>query len=117
VAKREPKPAAEPAPAPVRRTAQAVAAPAARAPASAGWVVQLSSQRDETTAWSSWKKLQASTGGLLANHAPAVVRADLGAKGIYFRLQVQGLETKRDAQDLCGRLKARGASCLVSSRQ
>lgn len=117
VAKREPKPAAEPAPAPVRRTAQAVAAPAARAPASAGWVVQLSSQRDETTAWSSWKKLQASTGGLLANHAAAVVRADLGAKGIYFRLQVQGLETKRDAQDLCGRLKARGASCLVSSRQ
>lgn len=127
VAKREPKPAAEakpqaeakpraeaksraePIPAPVKRSAQALAAP--------GWAVQLSSQRDETTAWSSWKKLQASTGGLLANHAPAVVRADLGAKGVYFRLVVQGLETRRDAQDLCGRLKARGASCLVSSRQ
>ena len=121
VAKREPKPAAEakpqaeakpraePIPAPVKRSAQALAAP--------GWAVQLSSQRDETTAWGSWKKLQASTGGLLANHAPAVVRADLGAKGIYFRLVVQGLETRRDAQDLCGRLKARGASCLVSSRQ
>src|SRR5690349_11480693 len=108
MARREPKPAAEPAPAPIRRAAPAAPAPAARAPASSGWVVQLSSQRDETTAWSSWKKLQASTGGLLAKHAPAVVRADLGAKGVYFRLQVQGLETKRDAQDLCGRLKARG---------
>ena len=50
-----------------------------------GWCAL--SQRDETTAWSSWKKLQASTGDLLANHEPAVVRADLGAKGIYFRLQ------------------------------
>src|SRR5262249_36114201 len=118
VARREAKPATAPAPArePVKRAAQARATPAAKSPASAVWVVQLSSQRDETTAWSAWKKLQSSTGGLLAKHTAAVVRADLGAKGVYFRLQV-GLETKRDAQDLCGRLKARGASCLVSSRQ
>jgi cell division septation protein DedD len=102
-----------PAPAPARRVVEALATPAAKA--QSGWVVQLSSQRDETTAWSSWKKLQASTGDLLANHEPAVVRADLGAKGIYFRLQV-GLDSRRDAQDLCGRLKARGASCLVASR-
>jgi hypothetical protein len=100
-------------PTPVKRVAQALAAPAAKA--QSGWVVQLSSQRDESTAWSSWKKLQASTGDLLANHEPAVVRADLGAKGIYFRLQVP-LESRRDAQDLCGRLKARGANCLVASR-
>jgi tetratricopeptide (TPR) repeat protein len=100
-------------PTPVKRVAQALAAPAAKA--RSGWVVQLSSQRDESTAWSSWKKLQASTGDLLANHEPAVVRADLGAKGIYFRLQVP-LESRRDAQDLCGRLKARGANCLVASR-
>ena len=104
------KPAA---PAPLRRVVEALTTPAAKA--QSGWVVQLSSQRDETTAWSSWKKLQASTGDLLANHEPAVVRADLGAKGIYFRLQV-GLDSRRDAQDLCGRLKARGASCLVASR-
>jgi tetratricopeptide (TPR) repeat protein len=99
--------------APVKRVAQALAAPAAKA--SSGWVVQLSSQRDESTAWSSWKKLKAASGDLLANHEPAVVRADLGPKGIYFRLQVP-LESRRDAQDLCGRLKARGANCLVASR-
>jgi tetratricopeptide (TPR) repeat protein len=113
----EPAPAPPPPPAkraaPVKRAAQALTAPPTKA--QAAWVVQLSSQRDETTAWSSWKKLQASTGGLLADHAPAVVRADLGAKGVYFRLQV-GFESRRDAQDLCGRLKARGASCLVASR-
>jgi tetratricopeptide (TPR) repeat protein len=108
-----PPPAPAKRPAPVKRAAQALAAPPTKA--QAAWVVQLSSQRDETTAWSSWKKLQASTGGLLADHAPAVVRADLGAKGVYFRLQV-GFENRRDAQDLCGRLKARGASCLVASR-
>jgi tetratricopeptide (TPR) repeat protein len=100
--------------APVKRAAQALATPPTKAQAT--WVVQLSSQRDETTAWNAWKKLQASTGGLLADHAPAVVRADLGTKGVYFRLQVP-LESRRDAQDLCGRLKARGASCLVASRQ
>jgi len=107
-----------PAAAPAKRVAQAPAAVAKVLPATkalSGWVVQLSSQRDETTAWSSWKKLQASSGDLLANHEATVVRADLGSKGIYFRLQVP-LESRRDAQDLCGRLKARGASCLVASR-
>ena len=78
--------------------------------------MQLSSQRDETTAWSSWKKLQASTGDLLANHEPAVVRADLGAKGIYFRLQV-GLDSRRDAQDLCGGLKTCGPRCVGAHRE
>jgi tetratricopeptide (TPR) repeat protein len=113
-AKVAPAPVAKVAPpAPVKRVAQALAAPPAKP--QSGWVVQLSSQRDETTAWSSWKKLQASTGDLLAHHEPAVVRADLGSKGIYFRLQVP-LESRRDAQDLCGRLKARGANCLVASR-
>ncbi len=100
-------------PAPAKRVAQALAAPPAKP--QSGWVVQLSSQRDESTAWSSWKKLKAASGDLLANHEPAVVKADLGPKGIYFRLQVP-LESRRDAQDLCGRLKARGASCLVASR-
>src|SRR5262245_6750094 len=47
-------------PAPVKRVAQALAAPPAKP--QSGWVVQLSSQRDETTAWSSWKKLKASSG-------------------------------------------------------
>ena len=90
-----------------------MAAPAAKAAASAGWVVQLSSQRDETTAWSSWKKLQASTGGLLANHAPAVVRADLGAKGIVYRVQVGPFPSQDDANQLCAVLKVAGGQCIV----
>ena len=43
-----------------------------------------------------------------------VVRADLGAKGIYYRLRLGGFENQSEAQGVCGKLKSRGVSCFVS---
>ncbi len=85
-----------------------------RRPALAGWAVQLSSQKHEDAAWSIWKKIQAKHKSLLRRHGADVVRADLGNRGIFYRLRVTGLDDKRQAKRLCSRLKKRGTSCFVA---
>lgn len=78
-----------------------------------GWSVQLSSARDEKLAWGTWEKLKArhkALGGMKA----IVVKADLGKKGVYYRLRLGGFDSQADAQSTCGKLKSRGLSCFVS---
>lgn len=78
-----------------------------------GWSVQLSSARDEKLAWGTWDKLKARHKAL-GEMKPVVVRADLGKKGIYYRLRLGGFDTQADAQSACGKLKSRGLTCFVS---
>lgn len=78
-----------------------------------GWMVQLTSQRNEDAAWSVWEKLSERHAKLLGGRDAAVVRADLGAKGVYYRLRIHRLESRDEAQRLCSRLKAAGAACYV----
>jgi Tfp pilus assembly protein PilF len=79
----------------------------------AGWSVQLSSARDEKLAWGTWEKLKARHKALNVMK-PIVVKADLGAKGVYYRLRLGGFESQAQAQSACGKLKSRGLSCFVS---
>lgn len=78
-----------------------------------GWMVQLTSQRKEEAAWSVWEKLSERHAKLLGGRDAAVVRADLGTKGVYYRLRIHRLESRDEAQRLCSRLKAVGAACYV----
>lgn len=78
-----------------------------------GWSVQLSSAKDEKLAWGTWEKLK-SRHKALTEMKPIVVRADLGKKGIYYRLRLGGFDSKGDAKSACGKLKSRGVSCFVS---
>lgn len=78
-----------------------------------GWSVQLSSTRDEKLAWGTWEKLKARHKAL-TDMKPMVVKADLGKKGIYYRLRVGGFDSQAEAQSACGKLKSRGLSCFVS---
>jgi lipoprotein NlpI/cell division protein FtsN len=78
-----------------------------------GWSVQLSSARDEKVAWGTWDKLKARHKAL-NDMKPVVVRADLGKKGIYYRLRLGGFDTQADARSACGKLKAHGLTCFVS---
>ncbi len=43
--------------------------------------------KSEAEAMAAWKKAQTTNKDLLANLSPDVQRADLGAKGIFFRLR------------------------------
>lgn len=112
-------PPASPAPEPAAPAAVAeVTRPAATAePASGGaFVVQIMALRAEETARSAWEALQAKHGTILGGHALDIERADLGAKGIFYRVRAAGFDTKAAAQSACANLKAAGQDCIVKAR-
>ncbi|MFO0994775.1 MAG: SPOR domain-containing protein [Hyphomicrobiales bacterium] len=78
-----------------------------------GWAVQISSQKDEKVAWNVWKKLKAKH-TILANQKPVVMKADLGDRGIVYRLRLAGFDDQDSARGMCSKLKARGVACYVS---
>lgn len=78
-----------------------------------GWSVQLASATTEEAAWSTWKKMQ-SRYKVLASQKPVVVRADLGTKGIFYRVRLVGFDSQGEAGSACSKLKARGVKCFIS---
>lgn len=110
--------AAEPAP-PAPRTA-AITPPAptrispnAAASATGGYVVQVSSQRSEAEAQSSFRSLQAKFPGVLGGRQALVRRADLGEKGVYYRAMVGPFGNSDEATRFCTSLKAAGGQCII----
>jgi SPOR domain len=101
----------EPAGAPMA-TAPA-AAPASAPSAGGGYAVQVSSQRSEAEAHSAFKELQAKYPGQLGNRQAMIHRADLGAKGTYYRAMVGPFGSAEQAASLCSSIKAAGGSCIV----
>ncbi len=107
-------------------TAPATAAPVApaatattpaAAPAAGGaFVVQLMAVREEAAAKPAYEALQAKHRALLGGHALDVERADLGDKGIFYRVRAAGFDSKAAATTACGKLKAAGQDCLVRAR-
>jgi len=91
----------------------ASAEPAAPAATGGGYAVQVSSQRSEEEAHSSFRDLQAKYPDVLGGRTPIIRRADLGAKGIFFRAMVGPFASADQATDLCSKLKAAGGNCLV----
>jgi cell division protein FtsN len=99
---------AEPANAPLETT------PSAATPAHAGsYSVQVSSQRSEAEAESSFKELQAKYPGQLGSHHANIRRADLGEKGTFYRAMVGPFGSAEAAASMCSSLKAAGGSCIV----
>jgi hypothetical protein len=110
-----PRAAPAPRPAPPNKPAPSETASAAPAPVAAGggYTVQVSSQQSEEEAQASFRSLQAKYPNLLGGRQPIVRRADLGAKGIYYRAMVGPFASSDEAGDLCTKLKAAGGSCIV----
>jgi cell division septation protein DedD len=92
---------------PVRTAALPPAAPAG------SYLVQVSAQRSEAEAQTSFRSLQGKYPTVLGNREPIIRRADLGTKGIYYRAQVGPFGTAEQAQEFCSSLKAAGGQCIV----
>lgn len=92
---------------------QAPAADQAEAPKLTGWAIQLASATTEDAAWALWKKMQAKSKSLKGKEA-VVVRADLGTKGVFYRLRLIGYDNQSDATRACGKLKSGGVKCYVA---
>ncbi len=53
-----------------------------------GYLVQVSSQRNEADAQASYRALQGKFPAVLGSRSPVIKRADLGDKGVYYRAMV-----------------------------
>jgi hypothetical protein len=78
-----------------------------------GYSVQLSSQRSEVEAQASYRSLQSKFPDQLSDRSVMIKRADLGAKGIYYRALVGPFASSDEAGQFCSDLKAAGGQCLV----
>jgi len=76
--------------------------------------VQVSSQKDEDGARTTFKDLQTHYAKILGGYDVNIQRADLGTRGIFFRARV-GPFSQTDAKRLCDDLKSAGGDCLIAS--
>ena len=83
------------------------------APAPGPYQVQLGAYRDEETAKIAWSNLVARSGGRLDGIGHRIVRADLGARGIFYRLRAGGYAEESAAHRLCTRLQDINIDCVV----
>lgn len=75
--------------------------------------VQLLSVRKKESAETEWKRLSKRHSKILSGLESYVVRADLGARGIYYRLQAGLFKDKDTARKICTKLAQVKISCFV----
>jgi cell division protein FtsN len=68
------------------------------------------SQDEADTAWRAFQKKHPVVGGFQSD----VKQVDLGEKGTWYRLRIGPFESKDAATEVCTKLKADGASCLIA---
>ena len=95
------------------RTKVAVRTPPSVA-AGGAYAVQVSAQKSEAEAQSSYQSLQAKYPSVLGGKQASIRRVDLGDKGgVFYRAQVGTFATADQANAFCGDLKAAGGQCIV----
>ena len=101
----------------VKQPAKAAPAPAAPpgAPGSsartAGTRLQLGSVRSEDMARQEWERIKRTNSDLLGGLSATPIRADLGDKGVFYRIQIGPIA---DADRICGELKRRNIGCVIA---
>ena len=95
---------------PVATPVKSVAAPAA----GGTYLLQIGSFTSQSDADAAWKTFRGKHASLLAGFGPNVQKADLGVKGVWYRLRVGSFADKSAAAALCDRLKAEGAACFTA---
>ncbi len=94
-----------------KSTPKPAPAPAALAASANGPRIQLASVRTPEAAREEWARLKHDNPDLLGKLTANAVRADLGEKGIYYRVEAGPLTDKAAADRLCKALKERGLGC------
>ncbi len=79
------------------------------------WRVQVGAGRTEEEARFRWSRLMGSNADLLDAAELYIYKADLGPKGVFYRVQIGGFGSRPAAIGLCERLKARKVDCFVTA--
>mgnify|MGYP001189150271 CR=1 FL=1 len=78
------------------------------------YVVQIASHRREVDALAEFDRLQSQHPNVVGDYQVLIKRADLGERGVYFRLRIGLVATKEEAVRLCAAIKAVGKpDCLI----
>lgn len=75
--------------------------------------IQLGAYRSNVEAERQWRKIRAANKDLLGGKPHQVIRADLGGRGVFYRLRVAGFDSQESAQAMCRSLSARKQACFV----
>jgi hypothetical protein len=108
--------ATQPAPAADARSRVAANTPAQTVPSGdgGGYLVQVSSQKNESDAKASYRVLQGKYPSVLGSQSVLVKRVDLGEKGIFYRAFAGPFGSVDQAAQVCSNLKAAGGpQCFV----
>ena len=81
--------------------------------AAGDYFVQLASVKSDQSARKEWTRLKNAHSGLFDDLALDVQRADLGDRGIFYRIRVGPFPNRATAQDMCAQIKAAKLGCLV----
>ena len=107
------------------------AAPAETAPPSGGapqlaaapqfvgngpFVAQVAALQSEAAVDAAWTRLSSRAPDLFARARLDVERADLGARGIYFRVRAGYFADRANATRFCDRIRQMGQDCIVVAR-
>ena len=87
--------------------------PSVQQTATAVFRVQLGAYRTAEAAEGDWVRFSTREESLLGSLDHVIVRADLGGKGIYYRLQAGPLDGPGAARAMCNKLQQRKLGCLV----
>jgi len=80
----------------------------------AGPRLQLGSLRSEEEARQEWERIKRKNADLLGSLSANSIRADLGDKGIYYRLQTAPVADQAAAERICAELKQRSIGCIIA---
>jgi hypothetical protein len=89
------------------------AVPAVTAASTSTYRVQLAAYRQLDNVKSGWQQISRRAGPTLAGHSGVVLRADLGKRGTFYRLQAGPATDRVVARDLCDQLIGKSISCRL----
>jgi len=94
----------------------AVKGPAPQVTGAGGFLVQIAALRSEGAADTAWDRLARRDPALFAIARKDVQRADLGGKGVYYRVRAGYFAERAEAARFCDRVKTLGQECIVVVR-
>ena len=106
-----PQPKIEPLPSPPTETIRS--APRFAFDSAGNYLVQISALRTESAAERAWKEAIRKSPDLFEGSQKRIQRADLGSKGVFYRLRVGAFTQRSAATEFCNALKSAKHQCIV----
>jgi hypothetical protein len=80
------------------------------------YVAQLAALQSEAAVEQAWRRLSTRAPQLFASARLDVMRADLGPRGVYYRVRAGYFSDRANASRFCERIRQLGQDCIVAAR-